>query len=68
MGKPKYKVKCAYCGRQFTVPDLATPVPKHPSKSGPKPSGIPYIPCAGSGLKGAPLKPHPSERADINLT
>ena len=57
MSEPKYKVACIYCGRQFTVPDLSTPVPKHPRKGDQKRSGIPGIPCAGSGLKGNPIKP-----------
>ena len=57
MGEPKYKVACVYCGRQFTVPDLSTPVPKHPGKGERKRQGIPGIPCAGSGLRGTPIKP-----------
>ena len=57
MGKPKYKVACVYCGKQFTVPDPSTPVPKHPGKGGQKRSGITGIPCDGSGLKGNPIKP-----------
>jgi uncharacterized Zn-finger protein len=68
MGKPKYKVKCAYCGRQFTVPDLATPLPKHTAKAVARGPGIP-ISCAGSGLPGVLLiKPAPPKGTDDNLT
>ena len=51
-GELKYKVSCMQCGREFTVPDISSPVPKHPPKGQPAQTGIPYIPCVGSGVIG----------------
>lgn len=67
MAKPKHKVKCASCGRHFTVPDQSTALPKHPARSGAREPGIP-IACDGSGLPGVPLvkaekKPAPPKEA-----
>jgi len=72
MAKPKYKVKCASCGRHFTVPNLSTPLPKHTAKTGARGQGIPMS-CTGSGLPGVPLvkpekKPAPPKEKGDNLT
>lgn len=54
---PRYKIECLICGRQFTVPDVRSLVPKHPPKGEPAELGIPYVPCAGSGQPGLPIEP-----------
>lgn len=48
----KVKVECRVCGRQFTVPNLSSLIPKHPPKGEEElPSGR-YRPCRGSGTIG----------------
>jgi len=76
MAKAKHKVKCASCGRQFTVTDPSTALPKHPARKEARHTGIP-VACDGSGLPGVPLvkpsikpptKPTPSKEKGDNLT
>jgi len=52
-----YEVECMYCRRKFRVPDISSPVPKHPAEGEIRIPGRPYIPCVGSNLKGVPVKP-----------
>lgn len=56
-GGVRYKVECVMCGRQFTVPNLSSRVPKHPPKGENPEPYVPYIPCVGSGQIGIPIEP-----------
>jgi len=49
-----YRVRCRSCGKAFTVPGLASPVPTHPIESKGKGLGI-YLPCPGSSHSGIPI-------------
>jgi len=51
------KVECVNCGRQFTVPNIATPLPNHPGPGELAEPGNPIIPCPGSGMAGFPVDP-----------
>ena len=53
----KYEVECMACGRKFTLPDILSPVPKHPPKGENVPPGLPYVPCVGSHTTGIPIGP-----------
>ena len=55
-GRP-FKIECPICGRQFTVPDVRSLVPKHPPKGESAQPHIPYVPCPGSGGPGLPVEP-----------
>jgi hypothetical protein len=46
-----YRVRCRHCGRVFTVPGIASPVPEHPIKDKKTDFNV-YLPCPGSGHAG----------------
>jgi len=48
----RYKVECLVCGRKFTVPSMKSRVPKHPRLGEERITGLPYVPCPGSGSVG----------------
>ena len=48
----RHKVECVVCGKKFTVDKIDSSVPKHPQLGEQRITGIPYVPCPGSGNRG----------------
>jgi hypothetical protein len=51
-GDVQYRMKCAVCGKPFSVDTISSKVPKHPKAGQPLHPDILYVACAGSGLGG----------------
>jgi hypothetical protein len=50
--KIMYEVECTRCGIRFKIPDVSSPVPKHPPKSLRIDPHWRYVPCDGSNKQG----------------
>ena len=46
-----YRVRCRNCGKIFTVPGIASPLPEHPIEGKKTDFGV-YLPCPGSNHSG----------------
>ena len=48
-------VTCLVCNKEFEVPKMISPVPKHPREG--EAYSLGYVTCSGSGMAGRPISP-----------